>query len=76
MNLEGAAAAARRPEPEEDRPARCPACGAGDLFVALIGRRGAGSVRAGYCAGAYDAERRRVRRRSCGWAGTLPAPAG
>ena len=48
-------------------PARCPRCGAGDLFPLAVRRR-RGDVRlAAYCAGVYDRERRRFLRRGCGY---------
>jgi hypothetical protein len=50
----------------------CPACGQGDLFDLRITRRD-GEWRGVYCAGAYDHERRRFLRRSCGYAGEPPA---
>jgi hypothetical protein len=57
------------PDPEA---ARCPSCGVGDLVLTRVTRRGGEAGRAAYCAGAYDGVRRRIVRRSCGWAGEAP----
>jgi hypothetical protein len=59
----------------EAPPGRCPACGDGDLFTAIVARR-AGGVRpiaVTYCAGSYDRGRRRYLRPGCGYAGGPPA---
>ena len=53
---------------------RCPECGSGDLFLTEIARHDGEVWRGAYCAGEYNHERRRVVRRSCGYAGeTRPA---
>lgn len=48
---------------------RCPGCGSGDLFLIEIARQDGDVWRGAYCAGEYNRERRRVVRRSCGYAG-------
>ncbi|HXU13171.1 MAG TPA: hypothetical protein VN898_14545 [Candidatus Binatia bacterium] len=48
---------------------RCPECGSGDLFLTEIARHDGEVWRGAYCAGEYNRERRRVVRRSCGYAG-------
>lgn len=48
---------------------RCPECGSGDLFLIEIARQDGDVWRGAYCAGEYNRERRRVVRRSCGYAG-------
>jgi transposase len=48
---------------------RCPECGSGDLFLIEITRQQGDVWRGAYCAGEYNRERRRVVRRSCGYAG-------
>jgi hypothetical protein len=55
---------------EADAP-RCPECGTGDLFTIEVARRDGGAWRGVYCAGAYDRDRRRFLRRSCGYAGAV-----
>jgi hypothetical protein len=47
---------------------RCPNCGSGDLFEIRLLHRGGGERLAAYCAGLYDRDRRRLVRRSCGYA--------
>ncbi len=58
-----------------ERSDRCPRCGAGDLFVVRMARRGGGVAASAYCAGLYDRERRRFVRRSCGYAAPAPVAA-
>jgi len=48
-------------------PKRCPRCGEGELLTLAVGRRGAATGRAAFCAGLYDRERRRIVLRSCGY---------
>lgn len=55
--------------PGEIRPGRCPACGQGDLFSALVARSGGDAYRAVYCAGSYDRDRRKYVARGCGYSG-------
>jgi hypothetical protein len=49
--------------------ARCPVCGFGDLCSIRIARPLGEVWRGVYCAGEYDHDRRRILRRSCGYAG-------
>jgi hypothetical protein len=59
------------PPPERadaDHPSRCPECGSGDLFTLAIRQRDGAAWCFVYCAGAYDRDRRRFLRRSCGYA--------
>jgi hypothetical protein len=60
--------------PRDPVAARCPSCGVGDLVLTRVARRDGEAGRAAYCAGAYDGRRRRIVRRSCGWAGAAPGP--
>jgi hypothetical protein len=48
---------------------RCPECGSGDLFLIEVARKDGNIWHGAYCAGEYNRERRRVVRRSCGYAG-------
>jgi hypothetical protein len=56
----------------EDNPEGplCPACGGGDLVRTIVGRGAGPMSEMWYCAGVWDAARRRQVRRSCGWVGT------
>lgn len=74
--MDAMAASPARGACTDPESARCPACGEGDLILTRVGRRGAEPARAVYCAGAYDGTRRRVIRRSCGFAGEAPASGG
>ena len=59
----------RTAEDETQEPL-CPGCGGGDLVRALVGREPGPMSEKWYCAGVWDAARRRQVRRSCGWIGT------
>ena len=67
-----APARAHAPGEAGTEPPRCPGCGSGDLVSIRLARPGGEVLRAGYCAGTYDRDRRRFLRRSCGYSG-LPA---
>jgi len=49
----------------------CPACGGGDLVRTILVREPGPAAAMWYCAGLWDAARRRQVRRSCGWVGTI-----
>lgn len=60
----------REPEAEPQGPL-CPGCGGGDLVRTVVVREPAPPAAMWYCAGLWDAARRRQVRRSCGWVGTI-----